>query len=90
MLQGPSRLLSLDLTYASEFRSMIDERAIFSSGFSLESQHTPRKVQNDVKPGWEVDLDEEEDFWQEDLEDNLDNWKEDGYDTGVDDEVVEN
>ena len=90
MLQGPSRLLSLDLTYASEFRSMIDKRAIFSSGFSLESQHTPRKVQNDVKPGWEVDLDEEEDFWQEDLEDNLDNWKEDGYDTGVDDEVVEN
>ena len=85
MLQGPSRLLSLDLTYASEFRSMIDERAIFSSGFSLESQHTPRKVQNDVNPGWEVDLDEEED-----LEDNLDNWKEDGYDTGVDDEVVEN
>ena len=47
---------------------MIDKRAIFSSGFSLESQHTPRKVQND----------------------NLDNWKEDGYDTGVDDEVVEN
>ena len=69
---------------------MIDKRAIFSSGFSLESQHTPRKVQNDVNPGWEVDLDEEEDFWQEDLEDNLDNWKEDGYDTGVDDEVVEN
>ena len=68
---------------------MIDERAIFSSGFSLESQHTPRKVQNDVKPGWEVDLDEE-DLWQEELEDNLDNWKEDGYDTGVDDEVVEN
>ena len=67
---------------------MIDERAIFSSGFSLESQHTPRKVQNDVKPGWEVDLDEE-DLWQEELEDNLDNWKEDGYDTGVDDEVVE-
>ena len=60
--------MSLDLTYASEFWSMIDERAIFSSGFSLESQHTPRKVQND----------------------NLDNWKEDGYDTGVDDEVVEN
>ena len=68
---------------------MIDERAIFSSGFSLESQHTPRKVQNDVNPGWEVDLDEE-DLWQEELEDNLDNWKEDGYDTGVDDEVVEN
>ena len=90
MLQGPSRLLSLDLTYASEFRSMIDERAIFSSGFSLESQHTPRKVQNDVNPGWEVDLDEEDDLWQEDLEDDLDNWKEDGYDTGVDDEVVEN
>ena len=89
MLQGPSRLLSLDLTYASEFRSMIDKRAIFSSGFSLESQHTPRKVQNDVNPGWEVDLDEE-DLWQEELEDNLDNWKEDGYDTGVDDEVVEN
>ena len=69
---------------------MIDERTIFSSGFSLESQHTPRKVNNYVNPGWEVDLDEEEDFWQEDLEDNLDNWKEDGYDTGVDDEVVEN
>ena len=68
---------------------MIDKRAIFSSGFSLESQHTPRKVQNDVNPGWEVDLDEE-DLWQEELEDNLDNWKEDGYDTGVDDEVVEN
>ena len=90
MLQGPSRLLSLDLTYASEFWSMIDERAIFSSGFSLESQHTPRKVQNDDNRGWEVDLDEEEDFRQDDLEDNLDNWKEDGYDTGVDDEVVEN
>ena len=55
----------------------------------MESQHTPRKVQNDVNPGWEVDLDEE-DLWQEELEDNLDNWKEDGYDTGVDDEVVEN
>ena len=82
--------MSLDLTYASEFRSMIDERAIFSSGFSLESQHTPRKVQNHDNPDWEVDLDEEEDFWQEDLEDNLDNWKEDGYGTGVDDEVVEN
>ena len=82
--------MSLDLTYASEFRSMIDERAIFSSGFSLESQHTPKKVHIDVNPGWEVDLDEEEDFWQEDLEDNLDNWKEDGYDTGVDNEVVEN
>ena len=82
--------MSLDLTYASEFWPMIDERAIFSPGFSLESQHTPRKVQNDVNPGWEVDLDEEEDFWQEDLEDNLDNWKEDGYDTGVDEEVVEN
>ena len=69
---------------------MIDERAIFSSGFSLESQHTPRKVQNDVNPNWEVDLDEEDDLWQDDLEDNLDNWKEDGYGTGVDDEVVEN
>ena len=69
---------------------MIDERTIFSSGFSLESQHTPRKVHNDVNPGWEVDLHEEEDFWQVDLEDNLDNWKEDGYDTGVDNEVVEN
>ena len=69
---------------------MIDERIIFSSGFSLESQHTPRKVQNDDNRGWEVDLDEEEDFRQDDLEDNLDNWKEDGYDTGVDDEVVEN
>ena len=68
---------------------MIDERAIFSSGFSLESQHTPRKVQNDVNPGWEVDLDEE-DLWQEELEDNLDNWKEDGYDTGVENEVVKN
>ena len=55
----------------------------------MESQHTPRKVQNDVNPNWEVDLDEEDDLWQEDLEDNLDNWKEDGYDTGVDDEVVE-
>ena len=90
MLQGPSRLLSLDLTYASEFWPMIDEIAIFSSGFSLESQHTPRKVHNDINPGWEVDLDEEEDFWQEDLEYNLDSWKEDGYDTGVENEVVEN
>ena len=82
--------MSLDLTYASEFWSTIDEGTIFSSGFSLESQHTPRKVHNDVNPGWEVDLDEEEDLWQEDLEDNLDIWKEDGYDTWVDNEVVEN